>query len=578
MKAFITAEFSKQALKELKSIINDEIIYESWRTTRNLYFNDEDLITKLKETGAEIYICEGDNVKKNVIEHSKLKILGSTRGDPNNIDVETATKEGIPVLYAPNRNTQSVAELTVGLMLSLARKLHMVHRILHTSDQFEVNEFSDYIKYYNTFKGFELRGKTIGIVGLGRIGFTVAKLLFPFQVKFLVYDPYLSQEKLNIIRGESVDLHELLARSDIITLHCPPTDETDDMIGELEIKLIQPHALFINLARASIVDESALLEALKEKRIAGAALDVFSVEPVDQDNEFLELDNVIVTPHIGGDTNDTNHFHSMLMVHGIQQILNHEIPSNIKNPEVFDKSFQLTESTETSPSVEITDFQITLVYYAQEINGIITVCKRMIEKEYIIGSAGNVSMRVLLPSGEDAFLLTPSNVKYDHMQLEDLVLINSQGERLLGKRNPTSEWRLHRAIYHARPGIKAIVHSHAPYSTALSIARMPIGPIVDEVIPFIGGCDVAEFAMAGTEDLADNAVKALGENLALFMANHGNVCCGATMDQAWTVCLQVENAAKIQYRASLLGTIYALPEEAEEAEKEIFEIMRDMGG
>ncbi|MHA2255584.1 MAG: NAD(P)-dependent oxidoreductase, partial [Candidatus Heimdallarchaeaceae archaeon] len=307
MKAYITAEFSPEALDELKDILKDEIVYESWRTTNNLFFKDEDLIQKIKEIGAEVFICEGDNVKKAVIEQVDLKIIGSTRGDPNNIDIDTATDKGIPVLFAPDRNTVSVAELTIGLILALARKLHSVERILHSENEFEVNEFEDYIKYYNLFKGFELKGKTVGIVGLGRIGFSVAKLLLPFKVNFLVYDPYVDQVRLDAINGESVELETLLSDSDIITLHCPPTDETDDMIGEEQINLMQSHALFINTARASIIDEYALLDALKEKKIAGAALDVFSIEPVDQDNEFLELDNVIVTPHIGGDTFDTNH-------------------------------------------------------------------------------------------------------------------------------------------------------------------------------------------------------------------------------------------------------------------------------
>ncbi len=574
MKAYITAEFSPEALEELKKIIGDEIVYESWRETSNLYFNDEDLIQKIKEIGAEIFICEGDNVKKTVLENIDLKIIGSTRGDPNNIDLETATAKGIPVLFAPNRNTVSVAELTVGLILSLARKLHSIERVLHTENKFEVNDFADYIKYYNEFKGFELQGKTIGIVGLGRIGFTVAKLLLPFRVKFLVYDPYVNPTRLNAIQGEEVELNTLMSKSDIITVHCSPIDETDNMIGEEQIALMQEHSLFINTARASVVDEYALLDALKEKKIAGAALDVFSVEPVDQDNEFLELDNVIVTPHIGGDTSDTNHRHAMMMVDGIKQILNKEIPENIMNPEVLEGYTAVQKQYDQTQELE--DIQPSLYHYEGKIQQMIDVCNEMIRREYIVGTAGNVSVRVKLPNGQDAFLVTPSSVKYDEMDIEDIVLIDSNGDTIIGRRNPTSEKRVHLAIYKARGDIKSIVHSHAPYSTVLSIARMPIGPIVDEVIPFIGGCEVAEFGMAGTDELADNAVAALGENLAVFIANHGNVACGSDLDQAWTVCQQVEMAAKIQYRASLLGTIYAIPEEAEEAEKEIYDIMKDM--
>ena len=456
----------------------------------------------------------------------------------------------------------------------MARKLHSIERILHSENEFEVNDFSDYIKYYNQFKGFELQGKTVGIVGLGRIGFAVAKLLLPFRVKFIVYDPYVDPARLNAIQGEGVDLNTLMAKSDIITVHCPPTDETDDMIGEEQISLIQEHALFINTARASVTDEYALLDALKEKKIAGAALDVFSIEPVDQDNEFLELDNVIVTPHIGGDTFDTNHRHAMMMVEGIRKILNKQIPNNIKNPEVLVGYSR--DDVEFDRSQEFDNIQPSLHLYAGTIQQIIDICIEMIEKGFIIGTAGNVSARVKLPNGEDAFLVTPSSVEYDKMGIEDIVLINSEGDTILGKRNPTSEKRLHLAIYREREDIKAIVHSHAPYSTALSIARMPIGPIVDEVIPFIGGCEVAEFGMAGTDEIAENAVEALGENLSVFIANHGNVACGATLDQAWTVCQQVEMAAMIQYKASLLGTIYAIPEDAEAAEREIYDIMKDM--
>ncbi|MFW9852473.1 MAG: class II aldolase/adducin family protein, partial [Candidatus Thorarchaeota archaeon] len=392
-------------------------------------------------------------------------------------------------------------------------------------------------------------------------------------VRFLVYDPYIDASRLNAINGESVDLRTLMSNSDIITLHCPPTDETDDMIGEEEISLMKKHALFINTARASIVDEYALLDALKEKRIAGAALDVFSIEPVDQDNEFLELENVIVTPHIGGDTHETNHKHSMMMVNGIKQILNNQIPTNIKNPEVLQGYKPSEEEVKTE---DYSDIQPSLHHYSDQIKKIIEICKEMIKKEYIVGTAGNVSARVKLPDGQDAFLVTPSTVEYENMQIEDLVLIDAEGNTLLGKRNPTSERRLHLAIYQARKDIKAIVHSHAPYSTALSIARMPIGPIVDEIIPFIGGCEVAEFGMAGTDELAANAVESLGDNLAVFIANHGNVACGTTLEQAWTVCQQVELAAKIQYHAAQLGTIYAIPEEAEEAEREIFDLMKDM--
>lgn len=572
MKAFVTADLSPESLAELKKLLQDEVIYESWRETKNLYFDAKDLVKKIKEIGAEILICEGDNVKKAVIENVDLKIICSTRDDPNNIDIKAANAKTIPVLFTPKRNTPAVAELTVALILSLARNLHSVERILH-SDKFVVDEFSDYVKYYNMFKGFELSGKTIGIIGLGSIGYSVSKMLYPFKVKFLIYDPYLIPARLQAINGESVDLNTLMANSDIITIHCPPIDETDGLVGEDELNLMKSSAYLINLARASVIDEVTLLEMLKEKKIAGAALDVFSVEPVDQDNEFLGLDNVIVTPHLGGDTYDTNHRHGMMAVEGIKAILNKQIPKYIKNPEVL-LGYSPSVVEETHNTGE--DIPITLERYATEIQSLINTAKILIKEKYNVGTAGNLSLRVQLPNGQDAYIVSPSTVNYDEMTIFDVVLVDDNGETIAGTRNPTSETKMHIRIYQERDDVNAIIHSHAPFSTILSIAKIPIGPIVDEVIPFIGGCEVAEYGFAGTDELAENAIRALGDNYCCFLANHGNICAGIGMGHAWTICQQVEMTSKIQYHASLLGTIYALPEDAEEQEKEIFDVIKEV--
>jgi D-3-phosphoglycerate dehydrogenase len=564
---------SAESLEELRTLLKDDVVYESWRNTKNLYFDAEDLINKIKETRAEILICEGDNVKKEVLENVDLQIIASTRDDPNNIDLQIATEKKIPVLYAPGRNRNAVAELTITLILALMRKVYKVDQILH-SEQFRVESFADYVNYYNIFMGNELKGKKVGIIGLGNIGFEVAKRLKAFEVEFLIYDPYIRKERLESINGKLVDLETLMKSSDIISIHCPPTDETDGLVGQKQIDRMKTSAFFINLGRASIIDQSALYNALKAKKIAGAALDVFDVEPVDQDNEFLELDNVIVTPHIGGDTFETNQIHSMMIVEGIRKLMNNEIPTNILNPEVLPGYI----SREVSRPKKITE--ILLSNYKKESIEILDVCKKMVKKGLIIGTAGNVSIRVRLPDGKDGFLLTPSTVPYENMTIEDLVLIDGSLKVIAGVRNPTSEKHLHVNIMLTRKDINAVIHSHAPYSTILSIARMPLGPIVDEIIPFIGGCEIADYGMAGTEDISQKALKALGNNYAAFLPNHGNICVGIDMRHAFTVLELLEFASKIQYKASLLGTIYALPEDAEKDEKEMFEIMReanDMG-
>ena len=158
MKALVTAQFSDEALQKLRELLDDEVIYESWRETKLMHFDPAVLIKKINDSGVEILICEGDNVKKKVLENTNLKIIGSIRGDPNNIDVKTATSKKIPVLFGPNRNTIAVAELTLTSILALAKKLHTVERTVH-SKEFQVDEFSDYVTYYNKFMGFEINRK-----------------------------------------------------------------------------------------------------------------------------------------------------------------------------------------------------------------------------------------------------------------------------------------------------------------------------------------------------------------------------------------------------------------------------------
>ena len=229
----------------------------------------------------------------------------------------------------------AVAELTVGLMLSLSRKLQEIDRVLH-SEEFEVVEFEDYLNYLNRFIGFELKDKTVGLIGFGQIGRRVANRLKPFEVNFLIHDPHVPEEIVKPY-GKNVELDELITESDFITIHVMATDENDNLINEDRINRMKKNAFLINTSKGSLVDYDALHEALQEKRIGGAALDVFPMEPVDEDNEFLELMNVIVTPHIGGNTEEIFVRQGRMIVEDIKLWLNKEMPKNILNPEVFKK-------------------------------------------------------------------------------------------------------------------------------------------------------------------------------------------------------------------------------------------------
>ena len=220
-------------------------------------------------------------------------------------------------------------------MLMLARNLHKVERILH-SDDFELIDFDDYIDYMNQFQGFELHGKIVGIIGLGQIGRRVADRLKAFGSKFLIYDPYIPDE-LAAKYGIKVDIDVMMKEADIITLHTVATDENDNLINEDRIAMMKKTAILINTSKGRLINYDALYDALKEKRIAGAALDVFPMEPVDEDNEFLELDNAIVSPHIGGDSFEVVVRQSDLLLKDIKSWLDGQKPKNIMNPEVLNK-------------------------------------------------------------------------------------------------------------------------------------------------------------------------------------------------------------------------------------------------
>ena len=332
MKILITAPFSNSCLKQL----HDEgfvVEYHSWLKSGKLHMG-ESLLKILEDGKYDIVIVEGDEIKEPILEKVPLKLIGSVRGAPNNISVEAATAKGIPVIAVPGRNTLAVAELTIALILSQARHIKKAELLLKAD--FFVDDFKDFADMYTNLQGFELSGRTIGIIGLGSIGFEVAKRLVPFGVNVLVYDPYVIQERVEVVDAKVVELDTLLKESDIVTVHCTPTEETRRLIGAKEFALMKNTAVFINTARASIIDEEALLDALRKGTIAGAGLDVFSMEPVDCDNVFLELENVTVMPHMGSNTIETIERQSRSITDAIIAFSKGERPRNVVNPEVFE--------------------------------------------------------------------------------------------------------------------------------------------------------------------------------------------------------------------------------------------------
>ena len=333
MKALITAPFHQAGLESLRPHM--EIQYENYRETGKIYFDEEELIQKIHETGADVLIVEADLVHEEIFEACPLRIIGCCRGDPLNVSREAASERGIPIFYAPGRNADAVADLTVGFVLSLARNIVTTNLRLRDG-KLKIESTKDIMKVFNEYGGFELGSSTIGLVGFGAVGRKVAERLKPFGARILVHDPYVQAETLRASGVEPCSLNDLLENADMVSLHCPETDETQGMIGEKEIARMKPSACFINTARSFLTDEKALLSALQERRIQGAALDVFDEEPLQEDNPFLALDRVICTPHLGGATRDVVRHQSDMVAGDIVRYLRNEPPLHIWNPEILE--------------------------------------------------------------------------------------------------------------------------------------------------------------------------------------------------------------------------------------------------
>ena len=339
MKALITAPFDENELQRLSKVV--EVTYENWRETGKVYMDGDEFSEHLKHGNYEILIVEADEIDESVLSLEPLKLVASCRSNPVNVEIDIATQKGVCVLNTPHRNADAVADLTIALILSSVRKVTEVNIFLRQNPDFELEDEEEMSSFFRKFTGFELGGKTVGIVGFGGIGSRVAnRLHFGFDMKILVYDPFVKEEdpQLKKVKGVLVSLNDLLRQSDVVTVHAMPTPENDEMIGEDEFALMKPTAHFINTSRSYLTDEDALFDILKAGKIAGAGLDVFEDEPVAGDNRFLELPNVTVTPHLGGQTFDVVRHQSRIVVDGIIQWLKGEKPSNLVNAEVWNKN------------------------------------------------------------------------------------------------------------------------------------------------------------------------------------------------------------------------------------------------
>src|SRR5690606_26655915 len=310
MRILVTAPYHEKGREELIRLFG-EVIYRPWKSHGRGYKPSE-LIALLNETKAGALITEHDEVTAEVIEaHPELKFIGVCRGTPSNVAVPVATQRGIPVFNTPARNAQAVAELFIANVITLMR--HTLNSIQWLEGGgWGVGAHTSYLQ----FKGNELAGKQVGMVGFGAVGQTIANILKAFPCEITYFDPfYMSDDPA----FKKQSLEDLFRTSDVVGIHLPVTSQTKGMIGGELFSLMKPDAIFVNTARAVVVDRHSLLEAIENGRIRGAILDVFDHEPPDEtDYRLIRHPNVLATPHIAGATHEVEDHHVDIM----NQVLN----------------------------------------------------------------------------------------------------------------------------------------------------------------------------------------------------------------------------------------------------------------
>ncbi len=316
----MTAPLRGPGLDRLRELA--DVVYDPWIDKDPLrIYTPEQLAERASAEDADVLVVESDSVAGPVFE-LPLRAIASTRGDPNNVDIAAATAAGIPVLYTPGRNADAVAEMALALLFAATR-----HLLPADADVRAGQIFRDGTIPYQRFRGGEIAGLTAGIVGLGAVGRALRWRLTGLGVSVIAHDPYHDEARHS--------LDELLAHSDIVSLHAPVTDDTVGMIGAEQFAAMRDGVVFLNTARAALHDTDALVAALRSGKVAAAGLDHFEGEWLPADHPLTGLANVVLTPHIGGATWNTELRQAQMVADGLDALLSGGRPAFIVNPEVL---------------------------------------------------------------------------------------------------------------------------------------------------------------------------------------------------------------------------------------------------
>jgi D-3-phosphoglycerate dehydrogenase / 2-oxoglutarate reductase len=321
-KALVTAAVRGPGLELLGQLA--DCTFDSWLEQPTLrIYNAEQLAERAQEIGATIVVVESDRCAGPLFELPMVAVC-SCRGDPTNVDVPAATAAGIPVLRAPGRNADAVAELAVGLLFAATRGLRPADADVRAGEIFKDGTIP-----YQRFRAWELAGKTAGLVGLGAVGGALRWRLRGLGMEVIAYDPYAPEP--------TVSLDELLERADVVSMHAPVTPETTGMIGSEQFAAMRDGVVYLNTARAALHDTDALVAALGSGKVSAAGLDHFEGEFLAPDHPLTTFDSVVLTPHIGGATYDTEANHTATIAEDLCRLLAGARPRHVVNPEVLDR-------------------------------------------------------------------------------------------------------------------------------------------------------------------------------------------------------------------------------------------------
>jgi D-3-phosphoglycerate dehydrogenase len=311
--ALVTAPLRGDGFDKIKQLA--DVVYDPWIDQIPLrIYNAEQLADRVRAEAA-------DSVEGPVLE-LPLRAIASTRGDPNNVDVAGATAAGIPVLRTPGRNADAVAEMAIALLFAVDRHVLRADHDVRTGEVYRDGTIP-----YQRFRAWELAGRTAGLVGLGAVGRALKWRLQGLGLTVIAHDPYNDEARHS--------LDDLLTEADIVSLHAPVTDETRGLIGPDQFRRMADGVLFLNTARAQLHDTDALVDALRSGQVAGAGLDHFAGEWLPTDHPLVSMPNVVLTPHIGGATWDTEARQAQMVADDLQRLLSGQTPLHIVNPEVL---------------------------------------------------------------------------------------------------------------------------------------------------------------------------------------------------------------------------------------------------